>query len=128
METQGSQDFGACVQAWRERLARDKRAREAQAEHLRAVARACARRLVQEFGASRVYLFGSLLQADLVHSRSDIDLAVEGLEDRLYFKALREVWALLPPGVELDLVPLERAWPGLADRVRAEGVLIDAAA
>jgi len=35
---------------------------------------------------------------------------------------------LLPAGAELDLVMLERAWPGLAERVRREGVLLDVAA
>ena len=34
---------------------------------------------------------------------------------------------LLPVGVELDLVPLEQARPGLAERVKAEGVLLDGA-
>lgn len=83
---------------------------------------------MQDFGASRVYLFGSLLEDELVHKRSDIDLAVEGLKGRLYFKALRDLWRLLPEGGELDLVVLEQAWPGLAQRVRSEGVLLDAAA
>ena len=94
---------------------------------MREVARACARRLVQDFGAREVYLFGSLLDAELAHERSDIDLAVEGLEGKLYFKALSAVWELLPAGVELDLVPLEQARPGLAERVKAEGVLLDVA-
>jgi hypothetical protein len=47
------------------------------------------------------------------------------LEGKLYFKALSEVWQLLPAGDELDLVLLERAWPGLSERVKAEGVLLD---
>ena len=122
------QEFEEYIEAWRERLARQERARQMRAQHLREIARTCARRLIQDFGASKVYLFGSLLEEDLVHDRSDVDLAVEGLEGKLYFKALREVWALLPAGVELDLVLLERAWPGLAERVRREGVLLDDAA
>jgi predicted nucleotidyltransferase len=84
--------------------------------------------LVQDFGARKVYLFGSLLQDDLVLDRSDIDLIVEGLEGRLYFKALRDLGGLLPAGVELDLVLRESSWPGLAERVQTEGVLLDAAA
>jgi len=122
------QDFQEYIETWRERLARQETARQVRTQHLRGVADACARRLIQDFGASKVYLFGSLLEKDLVHDRSDIDLAVEGLEGTLYFKALRAVWDLLPAGVELDLVLLERAWPGLAERVRKEGVLLDAAA
>ena len=128
MGTQETRDFGQYVAAWRERLARRQSEKQAWAQHLREVAHACARRLVQDFGARKVYLFGSLLEQDLVHGRSDIDLAVEGLEGKLYFKALRDLWTLLPPGVELDLVLLEQARPGLAGRVRTEGILLDAAA
>ena len=73
-------------------------------------------------------MFGSLLDGSLVHKRSDIDLAVEGLDGEVYFKALRELGMLLPEGVGLDLVPLEDAWPELAERVRMEGVLLDVAA
>lgn len=128
MASEEPRDFRQYVDAWRERLARRQSQRQMQAHQLREVAHACARRLVQDFGAGKVYLFGSLLEQDLVHDRSDIDLAVEGLEGELYFTALREVWALLPPGVELDLVPLEQARPDLARRVRTEGILLDAAA
>ena len=128
MGTRETPDFGPYVDAWRQRLARRESQQEARAQLLREVAHACARRLVHDFGARRVYLFGSLLEQDLVHHRSDIDLAVEGLEGELYFKAWRALDALLPPGVELDLVPLEQARPGLAARVRTEGVLLDVAA
>ncbi|MFC2015336.1 nucleotidyltransferase family protein [Chloroflexota bacterium] len=128
MKAKERQDFGDYVEAWRGRMARQASEQRVQAQHLRGIARSCAEHLVQDFGASRVYLFGSLLEDDLVHDRSDIDLAVEGLEGRLYFKALRGVRSLLPAGVDLDLVLLESSWPGLAERVEAEGVLLDAAA
>ena len=118
-------DFSGYVDAWRARLARQEGERRIRVQHLREVARACARRLVQDFGAREVYLFGSLLDEELTHERSDIDLAVAGLEGRLYFKALSSVWKLLPAGVELDLVPLEQARPSLAERVKAEGVLLE---
>jgi predicted nucleotidyltransferase len=120
-------DWGEYIEAWRKRLAEKEARRQTQAVHLREVARACARRLIEDFGATRVYLFGSLVQENLVHARSDIDLAVEGLEGQWYFAALSEIWALLPQGVELDLVRLERAWPSLLERIEAEGELLDAA-
>jgi len=123
-----TKDFALYVEAWRERLGRRHGEHQARTQHLRDVAEACAHRLVQEFGARKVYLFGSLLEQSLVHDRSDIDLAVEGLDGKLYFEALSDLWALLPPWAELDLVPLERAHVGLAERVRSEGVLLDAAA
>lgn len=126
MSVQETKDYEKYIEAWRNRLARREAERRKRAKQLREVAYACAQRLVQDFRANGVYLFGSLLQEDWVHDRSDIDLAVEGLEDTLYFKALRELGDLLPAGAELDLVPLEKARPGLAERVRMEGVLLDA--
>jgi len=128
MRAQETPAFEEYIEGWRRRLARQASEQQMRAQRLREIARACARRLVQDFGARKVYLFGSLLVDDLVHDRSDIDLVVEGLEGRLYFKALQELWRLLPAGVELDLVLLESAWPGLAERVKTEGVLLDAAA
>jgi predicted nucleotidyltransferase len=72
-------DFSEYVDAWRIRLARRELERRIRVQQLREVAQACARRLVQDFGAREVYLFGSLLDEELAHERSDIDLAVEGL-------------------------------------------------
>lgn len=120
-------DWSEYVEAWRARLAKKEARRRRQTVHLRQVARACARRLIRDFGATRVYLFGSLLEASLVHDRSDIDLAVEGLKGQRYFAALSEIWSLLPPGVELDLIRMEGAWPSLGERIKAEGELLDAA-
>jgi predicted nucleotidyltransferase len=125
MGDRDQKDFSEYVDAWRTRLARREGERRIRVQQLREVAQACARRLVQDFGAREVYLFGSLLDEELAHERSDIDLAVKGLEGKLYFKALSKVWELLPAGVELDLVPLEQARPSLAERVKAEGVLLE---
>lgn len=122
-----SSDLSEYVTAWRERLARQERQKGERTQRLRQVARDCARQLVRDFGASKVYLFGSLLEEGLVHQRSDIDLAVEGLDGKLYWKALSSLRALLREGAELDLVPLEHAWPSLAERVRTEGELLDVA-
>jgi predicted nucleotidyltransferase len=128
MLDQPQKEYRTYVEAWRKRLAREESERRMRAKQLRELAQACARRLVQDFSARKVYLFGSLLREDIVHSRSDIDLAVEGLESARYFEALSALWKLLPAGVELDLVPLEEAKSGLAERVRAEGELLGAAA
>jgi len=117
-------DYREYVEAWRKRLSQEECERRMRARWLRELAHACARRLVQDFGARKVYLFGSLLREDVVHARSDIDLAVEGLEGGSYFAALSALWKLLPAGVELNLVPLEDAWPGLAERVRTEGKVL----
>jgi predicted nucleotidyltransferase len=126
MADRPEEEYSEYVEAWRKRLAQEESERRMRAKQLREVARACAHRLAEDFGAREVYLFGSLLREDVVHGRSDIDLAVEGLERARCFKALSALWKLLPAGVELDLVPLEDARSGLAERVRAEGELLDA--
>jgi len=92
------QDFQDYVEAWRERLAQQAGQQRMRAQHLQQIAQACARLLIQDFGARKVYLFGSLLDGELVHDRTDIDLAVE------------------------------RAWPALSERVTAEGKVLDVAA
>jgi predicted nucleotidyltransferase len=72
-------------------------------------AKRCERLLKETFGARQVYLLGSLAGQSPWHSRSDIDLAVEGLAPDRYISALTACYALLPAGVELDLITLETA-------------------
>lgn len=88
-------------------------------------AEACARLLKEQFGAREVYLFGSLAGQSPWHSRSDIDLAVEGLAHREYIPALSALWQLLPDGLELDLITLEDAPPKLVARIRGEEKMPD---
>jgi predicted nucleotidyltransferase len=61
--------------------------------------------LVREFGASRVYLFGSLAREGRFHERSDMDLAVEGIAPERFFKA----WAAAGAhsNVPVELVDLD---------------------
>lgn len=60
-----------------------------------AQAEAAARLLVERFGVTRVVLLGSVAlgKAD---ERSDLDLAVEGLEPRRYFEALGALCDVAP--------------------------------
>ncbi len=85
-----------------------------------AAAEACAQLLKTRFGARRVIPFGSLAGQGPWHERSDIDLAVEGLAPTDYLPALSACWELLPEGMELDLVPLEDAWPELRSYILEE--------
>ena len=87
-----------------------------------AAAQECAHLLYENYGVSKVYLFGSLNDPERFHDRSDIDLVVDGLPPRLYFKALAELWRLLPPGMQLDLIPFEDADSEIHERVVKEGV------
>lgn len=83
-------------------------------------ARACIRLLKDRFGARRVILFGSLTRPGPWHDRSDIDLAVEGLPPEDFFPAYSACRDLLPPGMELDLIPLENAYPEMRARILGE--------
>ena len=92
------------------RLAREKQRAAERRERALRVAREAARLLYDQFGATRVILFGSLARDARFHARSDIDLAVEGLASEHFWKA----WAAierLDLSIEVDLVPLEAAKP-----------------
>jgi predicted nucleotidyltransferase len=120
-------DMRPYVVTWRRRLTAERRARERAAVSARAAAKSCARTLVERFGASRVYLFGSLA-ADSSRPfgpRSDLDLAVEGLPDARYFEAVGALAEITADVVPIDLVPLETAPPSLRRRVLDHGELLD---
>ncbi|MGE5342810.1 MAG: nucleotidyltransferase family protein [Candidatus Omnitrophota bacterium] len=86
-------------------------------------ARECSSFLSQKYHIKKVYLIGSLVNG-IFHDRSDIDLVVEGLPAGLYIKALTELYDMLPPGVELNLIPYEDAFDSLKERTVREGQLI----
>jgi predicted nucleotidyltransferase len=85
-----------------------------------AIAEKCAQALKKQFGAKEVYLFGSVIGESPWHDRSDLDIAVEGLAPQDYFRAVGALEELLPPGLELDLVTLESAFPEMAANIRGE--------
>jgi predicted nucleotidyltransferase len=118
-------DFASYRRAWQRRWREAAKRRRERASRARAAAEACTRFLAETYHVHRVYLFGSLAGWRAWHDQSDIDLAVEGLPPgRAYIQALSHLWPLLPPGIELDLVPLEDARPELAERIQREGVLL----
>jgi predicted nucleotidyltransferase len=95
-------------------------ATEKRREQALAAAEVCAKVLTERFGARRVILFGSLAGQGAWHARSDIDLAVEGLAPSEFFSAYSVCRDLLPRGLELDLVPLEKAHPEMRARLLRE--------
>lgn len=66
-------------------------------------ARRLARILVDEWGASRVWLFGSAAGEWVFHDGSDVDVAVDGLDDRTFTRAWSrfEDWE----GFQFDIRP-----------------------
>jgi predicted nucleotidyltransferase len=47
--------------------------------------------LYKKFSVQKVFLIGSLLDFDWFHDHSDIDIVVEGLDPKQYFKAWLEI-------------------------------------
>jgi len=95
---------------------------ELRARRLRAwrVARKAAKTLKAEFGVSKVVVFGSLLHPTLFHSKSDVDLAVWGMDDKRYYRAV-SILLDIDPTISLDLVCVEDARPALRNVIEKEG-------
>ncbi len=110
--------------AWRKRLQEDAVALEKRRQEARDAANRMARILVEEFAARRVFLVGSLLNAESFGKHSDIDLVVEGLKPSGHFKALDRIWRELPKGMEVDLIPFEDAHESLQELTLKEGLLL----
>jgi len=78
------------------------------------VAQKYARILGEKFGATKVYLFGSLAE-DFFWEGSDIDLAVEGMNLKQYLRALAELRVV--EGMHLDIVHLDYCKPRFKHRI-----------
>jgi predicted nucleotidyltransferase len=89
-------------------------------EEARVLAKRCTKLLQEQFGVRRAVLFGSVVGDAPWHSRSDVDIAVEGLRPEDHWQATNACYELLPPGLELDLIPIESAWPELRARIEGE--------
>ncbi|GJM41875.1 MAG: DNA polymerase subunit beta [Ardenticatenaceae bacterium] len=87
------------------------------------LAQTAATTLKEEFGALRVAIFGSLVQPNLFHRRSDVDLAVWGLAESDYYRAVSHLLSL-GPDISVDLVEMERASARLCEKIEREGQLI----
>ena len=80
-----------------------------------------ARVLKTTFGVRRVMLFGSLAQTNVFRPDSDVDLAVEGLERRSYWKA----WKMAEDHIgdrQVDLVEIEMATESLKKAIERYGI------
>ncbi len=74
-----------------------------------------------EFQVTKVVAFGSLTQPELFHQRSDVDLAVWDLDERLYFRAVGRLQGL-DPRIGVDLVMFDDGKPSLRAAIQRDGV------
>jgi len=100
-------------QARREQEERRHRARE--------TARRVAEYLRRTYDADRVALFGSIAEEEVpLSSRSDIDVAVWGLDSADYFEAVARVQDEAAP-FQVDLVRIEQCPESLREVIQREG-------
>jgi predicted nucleotidyltransferase len=109
---------------WRDRQAKQAILQHHQTQQAWAALGPIAQMLRQDFGATRILVFGSLVRGTF-HPDSDLDLAVAGIPPDRYFEALAAVNQNSPRWI--DLKPLESLEAHFRDRVLATGVEIDAA-
>lgn len=88
------------------------------------LARICAEKLVEEYGARKVYLIGSLTDQEKIHPRTDIDLVVYDLKPEKYFRALADCYRCLEGKFELDLIPYEDANAFLREKLKEHGTIL----
>lgn len=107
------------------KIRRQKRQEQLEAKRIHAwqVAATGAALLKSEFGAEQVAVFGSLLTPGLFHHRSDVDLAVWGLPQDMYFRAVGRLQSL-DAQISVDLVAVEMASPRLQKKIEREGKLL----
>ena len=107
------------------RRRQEQKARQLSGRRQRAwdVARRAGQLLQAKFGASRVVVFGSLLVPRRFHQHSDVDLAVWGLDEHLYYRAVACLLDL-DPAVSVDLIEAELASPALLTVIEREGVAL----
>ena len=86
-------------------------------------ARSAARVLKDSFFAEKVILFGSLLDKNSFDMHSDIDLAVLGVPDRIFYKALGSLAEVVFP-FNVDLVDINDCKESLKKVIESEGVQI----
>lgn len=77
--------------------------------------------LKNEFGASRVVVFGSLAYEDGFTPWSDLDLAAWGIEPFQFYRAVAAVTGVSSE-IKIDLVDPESCQPRLRETIEREGI------
>jgi predicted nucleotidyltransferase len=92
-------------------------------DRARQAAEGAAMLLKEQFNVARIVLFGSLVHPELFHVHSDIDLAVWGLLERDYYRAIGQLQAI-DTEFAIDLIRIEEAPPTLCATIEREGVTL----
>lgn len=84
-------------------------------------ARQAAHILREQFGATRVVVFGSLAHNLWYSEQSDIDMAAWGIAPEKYLKAVGAIEAVLS-GFEVNLVDPHDCFPSIRESIDKQGV------
>jgi predicted nucleotidyltransferase len=83
-------------------------------------AREAAAMLKESYGATRAWLFGSLAKGVWFDDRSDVDIAVEGIDGIAFYRAWSDVEAMFG-GRDVDLVDLREARGSVIAAIHRDG-------
>ena len=85
------------------------------------IARRAAAQLKTDYGVRRVVLFGSLSRDEPFTHHSDIDLAVWGLDERVYYRVVSRLLDL-DPSISIDLLRVETLSDDLIQAIETTGI------
>jgi len=94
---------------------------ESRHQHALGLAEQCQQILCNQFGATQVIPFGSVMGGSPWHWDSDLDLAVVGLSHDRWLQACDALAALAPDWLKIDLVRLESVSPLVRVRILEQG-------
>jgi predicted nucleotidyltransferase len=117
------QPFEEYLRGWDERRQLREERASARAGTAREVAERLAQLLQDRFGATRVWLVGSLVVPAWFHDRSDIDLACAGIPQDRVTDADLAIWQEAQ-GFGVDLLPVEGLSAERRRRIEREGILL----
>ncbi|MCX7845766.1 MAG: nucleotidyltransferase domain-containing protein [Dictyoglomaceae bacterium] len=92
------------ISIWEKEVIREKRERELKHKKLLKDVIVKLKKYFEDKKVERVYLFGSILEEGFFYDFSDIDIAVEGLQEE-YFRVFSDLEDLI--NREIDLIELE---------------------
>jgi predicted nucleotidyltransferase len=79
--------------------------------------------LKEQLGAERVVVFGSVCFPERFHERSDVDLAVWGIPEQNFYRAVSRLLDI-DPTISVDLIEGEYASPNLLQVIEGEGKIL----
>ena len=109
------------VKGWRERIKKEQRQLNNRFNNARKAIPLIIK-ILEKYNVEKIILFGSICDREHFTKRSDIDIAVIGLADRLFFKAYGEL--MMKVDFEIDLKPFERLDQLMKERIIENGEVI----